>query len=710
MTEIQTNVQKTKGRFFIENVLFVLCMAIITLRSLSIESPNTTTTNPWFTITDELSSLSLSTSFLAIVLIWFIQSVIRRKFFYRYTAIELGLIVFIIASCLSISVASNLRSAITGFVTILTPMLAAVILVQTLCSPKRVKALLYTLACLGVVSAFYSVLQFFWVNPMLIEQYQGDPTDFLSKLAIVPGSFRHMLFEHSLYSRDIRSFFTTGNSAGSFAILTLAAAVALLADKLRRLKSSPKSLIAVCVLAFIALLCLTGLLITRSKGAILSVIIAAAMLVIYLSSPMLINRHKRAILIFGLLLAFFVIALTVWYGSTHDRLPGGNSMLVRWQYWYSSARMYAAHPFTGVGPGNFAYYYPQYKIPAALETVTDPHNFLLNILTQFGPLGLIGFLAAVFMPLGRLIFADAKNQGAGSQSQSDRKKSFLRSLSSTPIGEQESTSAILFVAVIGFLIHNCIDFAMFEPAILTVFWVIIAVIIALDRQRKNAPVHSWEPKIAIRIAAIVMILVLVMAFVGYAFLPVARATRQMEKAGKFRGRLEFENANNLLRKAAMADTYNPLPLTLNAQLYMQRFYADVADETLLLNAENDLLGAIKRNPAYFKDYEKLADLYLLLAQSAEMDKKNQWLNKAYLAANEAVMRYPGLARIKMRLADIAEQLGKIDVAVENYRKAVEIEDAYRQQFKMMYPGRAIFSRLGEDQYQTAIDKIKLLTP
>ena len=63
----------------------------------------------------------------------------------------------------------------------------------------------------------------------------------------------------------------------------------------------------------------------------------------------------------------------------------------------------------------------------------------------------------------------------------------------------------------------------------------------------------------------------------------------------------------------------------------------------------------------------------------------------------------------MRLGGIAEMLGKIDVAVENYRKAVEIENAYREQFKMMYPGRAIFSRLGEDQYQTAIDKIKLLT-
>ena len=79
-------------------------------------------------------------------------------------------------------------------------------------------------------------------------------------------------------------------------------------------------------------------------------------------------------------------------------------MLVRWQYWQASAKMYADHFLTGVGPGNFAYFYPRYKLPAALETVTDPHNFLLTILTQFGPLGLVGFLALIFVPLWKIIF------------------------------------------------------------------------------------------------------------------------------------------------------------------------------------------------------------------------------------------------------------------------------------------------------------------
>jgi O-antigen ligase len=78
-------------------------------------------------------------------------------------------------------------------------------------------------------------------------------------------------------------------------------------------------------------------------------------------------------------------------------------MLVRWQYWQASAKMFADHPLTGVGPGNFASFYTRYKPAAALESVADPHNFPLSILTQYGPLGLIGFLVMIFIPLWKAL-------------------------------------------------------------------------------------------------------------------------------------------------------------------------------------------------------------------------------------------------------------------------------------------------------------------
>ena len=39
-----------------------------------------------------------------------------------------------------------------------------------------------------------------------------------------------------------------------------------------------------------------------------------------------------------MLLAVIVGGAVAWYGSTHGTLPGGKSMLVRWEYWVGAAR------------------------------------------------------------------------------------------------------------------------------------------------------------------------------------------------------------------------------------------------------------------------------------------------------------------------------------------------------------------------------------
>ncbi len=79
-------------------------------------------------------------------------------------------------------------------------------------------------------------------------------------------------------------------------------------------------------------------------------------------------------------------------------------MLVRWQYWVASAKMYLERPFTGIGGGNFKTFYTYYKDPAAIETVSDPHSFVFSLLTQYGVLGLAGFLIAVIIPIFKGLF------------------------------------------------------------------------------------------------------------------------------------------------------------------------------------------------------------------------------------------------------------------------------------------------------------------
>ena len=84
--------------------------------------------------------------------------------------------------------------------------------------------------------------------------------------------------------------------------------------------------------------------------------------------------------------------------------------------------------------------------------------------------------------------------------------------------------------------------------------------------------------------------------------------------------------------------------------------------------------------------------------------------KAYDAYLRAAALYPGCERIWFELAQTAEQIGKPGLALCHYTKAVEIEDAYRQQFRQMYPDREkIVSRLGDKEYQLAQKRIEELS-
>ena len=85
------------------------------------------------------------------------------------------------------------------------------------------------------------------------------------------------------------------------------------------------------------------------------------------------------------------------------------------------------------------------------------------------------------------------------------------------------------------------------------------------------------------------------------------------------------------------------------------------------------------------------------------------LNKAFAAVSRAVELYPGSDRLNVKFADVAERLGKTSLALEYYQKTIDIEDAYRVQFRSMYPERELFSRMGQGRYEAVKAKIKKLS-
>jgi tetratricopeptide (TPR) repeat protein len=143
-----------------------------------------------------------------------------------------------------------------------------------------------------------------------------------------------------------------------------------------------------------------------------------------------------------------------------------------------------------------------------------------------------------------------------------------------------------------------------------------------------------------------------------------------------------------------------------SQAYQQQ---QVNDKRFLEKAVDFAHIAAARNPADFKPWRLLGQIEVLLAAQAEDEQKEKYLQAAFDDVQQAIKRYPGSGQLHYNLASIAEQLGRNDAALKHYQTAVDIEDAYRAQFRIMYPERkTVISRLGNTVYTEAKSKISEL--
>ena len=769
MTKPPTNpsMSKSKSLVLLEYVLLAVCLCVIALRTTFTEGPATQSTTLAANLSDSLYSLSVSVVLIFSFVLWIAWSFCSQRFYYRRSGIEIGLGIFCVAGIIAGLAATDKRLAITDVVVFVAPLLMALLLVQILESQLKIKLLLIVIAALGVVSAYQCAEQLFISNQMTIEQYQQDPQAILEQLGIEPNTFQEFLFEHRLYSRGIRGFFTTSNSAGSFALMALFAAVALFIDKFKDRKSGSSDPVHLLACGTAAAVILLSLALTWSKGAIVGLIFAAAIFIMFLLFGNWLKAHRKAILITCLLLGITGGCIVVWYGVNYSRLPGGSSMLVRWQYWHASAKMYADHPITGVGGGNFANFYQHYKPAEALESVADPHNFPLSILTQYGPLGLVGFLAMIFIPLWRTISPNFAEPPVKINRPQPGFRTLIitfliiisialllvrpilmpvasagtleviiyviitlynapvavfilgflllavpiREIRGTRYGPRAmNTTAALFCAVLGVALHNLIDFAIFEPGVFTAFWAMIACLVAINSHTNPRDQLVLKPAPFVRILIVMVALVTGWAYLTYALVPVAKSTAKIRQANQAISVGRFEQAHELLDKAAEDDVLSTAALSLNGRLYLHHFQlTQDKNRDLLLKARKCLQTAIERNNVAFKNFERLTEVYCSLAEISTQQEKIDWLNKAFDTASLAVGHYPGCGRLHFKLAKIAEQLKKTNIAIEQYKKTIEIEDKYRGQFKIMYPEEKIVSRLGEEKYEFAVKRVRELS-
>ena len=185
---------KSTRQIILEYILFALCLSVIALRAMITEGTGTPTTATGEQLNSNIYSLAISAVLICSFVAWFITAFYSKRFSYRFSGLEIGLCLFIIAALIGIFVAANKRAVITHLTTLAAPILMAVLLVQLLDSHTKIKLLLVIVAALGVVHAYQSAEQYFVSNQMTIEQYEQNRDDVLKSLGIEDGTFAHFLF------------------------------------------------------------------------------------------------------------------------------------------------------------------------------------------------------------------------------------------------------------------------------------------------------------------------------------------------------------------------------------------------------------------------------------------------------------------------------------------------------------------------------------
>ncbi len=144
------------------------------------------------------------------------------------------------------------------------------------------------------------------------------------------------------------------------------------------------------------------LLLTKSRTAVLGTVCGIAVLVggRLLSSlrrgDAITTWIRRAVAFIGIgtVLAGIAVGLLIQTGGLDIEVLSESmkSASYRMQYWQATSRLVVAHPWLGVGPGNFRQHYLKYKLPEASEEIADPHNLFLDVAATGGLVSLAGLV------------------------------------------------------------------------------------------------------------------------------------------------------------------------------------------------------------------------------------------------------------------------------------------------------------------------------
>ena len=123
----------------------------------------------------------------------------------------------------------------------------------------------------------------------------------------------------------------------------------------------------------------------------------------------------------------------------------------RLTFWKNTVSMIVANPVLGVGLNNWQFHYPVYDQGEATRIYSEPirpHNDLIWIWSELGPIGLLAFLGMALLPVAQAL---RRNQP-----------------------RNVATTAACVATVIGLIVHGCFSFLREQPTASLFLWLGIA--------------------------------------------------------------------------------------------------------------------------------------------------------------------------------------------------------------------------------------------
>jgi O-antigen ligase len=242
--------------------------------------------------------------------------------------------------------------------------------------------------CFGLllVLVTQTVMYKFVEGPETARFFKDNQASFQREQGTDPNSLKAKMMEHKVLSGEVISFFKSPNSLAAVGVLLFFGCCGLGVQKI--VDGEPREWLLLSAIAAGSLVWI--LLMARSKTSAATPFIGLAILAVFAVARGRIRTHFRLAYLAGVGLVVFAMIAVIGHGLYHHGLfPGhfSNSLDFRWKYWVASGRMFTDHPWIGVGWDNFGLHYLAHRLPEAAEEISDPHNLLVRFFTELGAVG-----------------------------------------------------------------------------------------------------------------------------------------------------------------------------------------------------------------------------------------------------------------------------------------------------------------------------------